>query len=326
MTKTIEEVNGITTIRLSDSSINCWDECKKKWYYRYVEHLVPRERIRAFDIGSLVHVGAAVFLRPANAQFDMTTRYTMARAAIVEHFESEMRPLKVERDVLDEATHVFPVIMRRRVDVKPIAVEQWWETIIPIDDITRIQFVGKADVISTMDSAYYIEEHKTINARGFGEKKITQYQKARQTKGYVLLGRRNLKPEFASKLVGVVHNFFLKKKEPELKQEITMVGPRDLERVERNIIDVAKEILYAHRSGYFRENTNACHSWAGSCSYNRLCEFGDNSEIRQQLFTTESRDERLSRLDTISKRTGPAENVSETADKVESGVEERLGE
>lgn len=301
-----------------------------------MEGLVPRERIRVFDIGSLIHVGAAIYLRPGSAQLDPTARYKMARQAIVGHFETMMRPLNVEHNVLDEAVHTFPVIMRRRLDIKPIAVEQWWEMVIdvPAEQVCfdldtlreqrldlpafKIHFVGKADAISKMGDAYVIEEHKSVDARGFGEKKIAQYQKSRQTKGYVLLAQHNLKN---TKVVGVVHNFFLKKKEPELRQEITMVGPRDLERAKQDIIGVAEEMLYAYRNNHYRENTDNCHSWIGACPYCRLCEFGDNPEIRQQLFTTEIRDERLSRLDTISKRAGSAENVSEATDASESGVE-----
>lgn len=255
----------------------------------------------------------------------------MAREGIKRHFAEHMKPNGATDDTLQEALHVFPVIMRRKLDAQVISVEQWWETeidvratsfdssehIYPIEEDIMVQFVGKADALSLHNGNLFIEEHKFVSAQGFGERRREQYQRARQTKGYVYLANANLK---GKKVHGVLHNFFLKKKQPELQQNISYIGPKDLKRFECSVCEVAREVYNAQQSGVWRESLDECHGGYSACPFNVLCDFDDNEEVRRQNFTKYESKAKFETLDG-SKQSGAAEDISEKTSKLRRGVE-----
>ena len=318
-----------TVIRLSDSAIKDWETCQKKYWFKHIERLQAKSRIAVFDVGTLGHYGCAIFLHPTNAQFDVATRYKMAREGIKKHFEEKMKPHGATKNVLDEAIHTFPVIMRRKLDVQVISVEQWWETEIVVDppgtdddgiyytDGLYVQFVGKVDAISMHENHLLVEEHKFTSGIGFGDKRIQQYQRARQPKGYAFLGNENLKQ---NKIVGVLHNFFLKMKNPKLEQRITYIGPKDLRRFKDSVCKVAREVHTAQQSGVWRESLDSCYGEWWPCPFNVLCEFDDNEEVRKQNFTKR---ESQAKFDTLigTKQSGVKENISEETGGLRGGVE-----
>ena len=289
---------------------------------------MAKTRIAVFDVGTLGHHGCAIFLHPTNAQFDTPTRYQMARDGMRKHFEEKMKPNGASEDDLQEALHTFPVVMRRKLDVKVISVEQWWETEIEVGTIGEwgsekgvrdlaVQFVGKADAISMHENHLLVEEHKFTSGRGFGDKRIQQYQRARQPKGYAFLGNANLK---GKKITGVLHNFFLKQKNPKLEQRITYIGPKDLKRFEESVCKVACEVHNAQCTGVWRESLDECYGGWSACPFNVLCEFDDNEEVRKQNF--DKRDPKA-KFDTLdgTKQSGAAEDISEKTGGLRGGME-----
>ena len=294
-----------------------------------------KTRIKVFDVGTLGHHGCAIFLHPTNAQFDTTTRYKMARDGIKKYFEEKMKPHGASEDDLREALHTFPVIMRRKLDVKVISVEQWWETEIPVGKIPDlfnptkegnleftpefyIQFVGKADALSIYEGKHLmVEEHKFTSGKGFGDKRIQQYQRARQPKGYAFLGNANLK---GRKIHGVLHNLFVKMKNPKLEQRITYIGPKDLKRFEESVCKVACEVHNAQQTGVWRESLDECYGGWSACPFNVLCEFDDNEEVRKQNFDKRDPQAKFDTLDG-TKQSGVKENISEETGGLRGGVE-----
>ena len=206
-----------------------------------------------------------------------------------------LKPAGATTDDLAEALHTFPVIMKRRLNMTPITVEQWWETDIESDDGITVHFVGKCDAVSMLDNELYMEEHKFTSGRGFGEKRITQYLKSRQPKGYVYLAQKNLKSD--KKIRGVAFNFFLKMTNPKLEQRITYVGPKDLKRFEESVINTAKEVLTAFETDTWRESLDECYGFFGKCPFTTLCEFDDNEEVRNQLYTQRDSQKKFEILD-----------------------------
>jgi len=324
MPSAVYEENGRRIIRLSNSSRKEWQDCPTKFYFRRIEGLVPKTRVYVFDVGSLGHVGCATYLHPSNQQFDQTARYKMARETIKSYYERELKPKGADKNALDEALHVFPVILRRRLRVRPITVEQWWEHRIDCSEFI-IEIVGKVDALSILESdgSYYIEEHKFVSASGFGDKKEEEYQRSPQTAGYVVLAEANIKGD--RKVRGVVHNFFLKKKEPDLKQPISIVGARDIARWNNHIRDIAHEINDAYEEGGgYKEGLDACRTWSGPCPYSRLCEFNDNPEIRRELYDIHEPKDKFKTLEGTAQREVPASDVPTETVQPESGVEKGL--
>lgn len=290
-------------VRLSDSAIKAWNTCPKMFYYKNIERLVSKERVHVFDVGTIGHVGCGVYLHPANVLHDVQTRYKIARAAMENHYNTKMKSQGVSEEALQEALHYFPVIMRRRLKTNVLSVEHWWEGIVSIPEYPsmRVLYVGKVDAISRLDGALYLEEHKFISASGFGEKKKEEYQRCRQPKGYVFLASENLKLNAPPK--GVIHNFFLKKKAPELVQEVTYIGPKDTKRFKRSAVEIGLEVYDAYKNNRWREELNSCRGWKGKCDYHNLCEFEDSQEVRDRLFKTYEPSEKFDTLNAIAERT-----------------------
>ena len=267
---------GTPHIRLSYTAVKAWS-CPKRFWFSNVEMLKPKERVQYFDVGQLGHAGLARYFHPSVLHLSMEDRYRLACAEVVALFEKDFAPNGASREVLEEVLSVLPAVMQAKIKTVPVSTEEWLERPITTPEFI-VDFVGKIDLTSVLEKDLYVEEHKFLDARGFGEYRALQNQESMQTKGYVFL-TQGLKQS----VKGVIHNFFLKMKSPKLEQRITLVGPRDLSRFEKNLIDVAREVHSAHKNNHWRENIDDCYGYS-KCPFVTLCEFGDNEEIRKAKF------------------------------------------
>lgn len=237
-------------MRASISRIKAFKSCRRLWYLRYKENLIPAQTPDALATGKAYH----------------------ARIEAMENGE------EVENDYSKEAAmavayqkYIFPKF-------NVIAAEAELEKVIG-DHILH----GFVDGLSEDG---YIVEHKTTSA-DISEGGEYEYNLLwdEQVLAYMsLTGRRKVyytvckKPTIRQKKDETEQEFFDRMvawydEDTEQKIRVFVVERTDaeVEQFERDFVAMCDEIEACEKSGNFYKNTCACHAWGRRCEYAAVC-------------------------------------------------------
>ena len=262
-----------------NSYLSCFLTCRKKFYWKHILKLEPRELDKNLETGSATHIGLAEWevshiselaLDKAKAYLEsvnMTQEWDITEAILKAYFESfKSSPLQL----------IVPE----------------FETSIKIGPWT---YTMRIDGIAILDKHFYVLEHKTT---GLGASLFfRKFQVDRQITGYIL-GAQQYCPD--KEIIGVFVNGLFKPRRNKSglgpvsppQRELILRTPfqfdlflNDTERIFEQI-EVAK---YAHRSNLdcFYQNTDACVNFNRTCEYMDLCKYGPKPELIEALFKTE---------------------------------------
>lgn len=185
--------------------------------------------------------------------------------------------------VLKEAKVLMPCITQGKENFRPISVEQWHEFCMGYVDDEPIMLLIKMDGLVLYDTKYLLTmEHKTVSGKGFGTRAINAEVSSNQSKCYSYGASEIFKKEVS----GVMYNFLVKLKIPELNRHIHFVSERDRNRFKDNTLNLAKEMLERENGSLpFTCNFNECHTRWGDCPFSPLCDQGDSKEVREMLYS-----------------------------------------
>lgn len=167
-----EDLWGVHT----QSSISCWQQCEKKYEYKYEKGYRSAEIIAAYLIGSAVHIGLEYFwesmpyhaaVTAVNEFFTENATYfdgdgALERAKIIAYIKGyyhKWTPSKDEYEVISAELRFF----------KEHDFTQWfgWEELKDWEQATvGLRISGKLDVLlrRRIDGKLFIMEHKTAGA------------------------------------------------------------------------------------------------------------------------------------------------------------------
>ena len=131
--------------KLTSSQVRSFKNCRRRYFFEYVELLRPKASAAPLNFGSAYHVGVAAFLRDEDWQ---------AKLQAYADANPEMEPLQAL--IAAEAVHAF-IAAGHHHDWEVLAIEE--EFALRVDDVTVL--VGKQDGMVKTAGMKLVLEHKT---------------------------------------------------------------------------------------------------------------------------------------------------------------------
>lgn len=148
--------NGMRT--LTHSSVECFQECRVKWDYRYNKEIVTTEPQTALDFGTAIHTGLENWFR-----------YGIDKAAIEagvsrgEELGLSSEDLIKVQVLLEKYIEIYPTEEFEVIDVEKVFCTKL-QNPRTLKHSKTFAFQGKIDGLIKLDNAYYILEHKTTSS------------------------------------------------------------------------------------------------------------------------------------------------------------------
>jgi len=273
---------------LTYSSIRRFQTCEKKYFWRFIEELVPiGEFVEALYFGSAIHEALAHYY----------LHHEMPDIPII----PELKPL------FQAATQSYAEYYRHdKLDIQ--AVEETFE--VPIINPET----GKSSRTFTLRGRIDLRlpqtlvEHKSTAkvtesylSQLWSDFQIQLYTSALRQLGHPIkevLYNVIEKPMIRQKQNETSEQFFerLMEKYSDGKlfhREVLYFSEPDLEQVQADVWQICQRILFSRRHNAWLQNRAACFHWGRACSYLPLCRSGDNSIIRENQYQHKEAHEEL---------------------------------
>lgn len=298
------------------SALNKFRNCRKQYENRYKHQLVSiRPNDRALEVGKIVHEGLAVVHSSSFVDFPWgpypagTTTYEDAEWS---DFKDKCKQALTEYEFA-MVRSMFKGYDRGGFRMRPE------EFLLPIihpetrEPLPGVMLAGEADGLEREFPwglpTGLIGEHKTTSR--VDEAYIRKLRMDPQIHTYAYaLGRK-----YGVPITKCVYNVIVKcnekhvpisRLENEYKKpnmywrEVIDLDPREIERAERDIYELATQILEAREDpDRFYRNQNACFQWGRPCDYIDLCESGDSPIIAANFYKIKAPHEELTITKTL---------------------------
>ena len=141
---------------ITHSAVECFQECRVKYDYRYNRELIPTEPQTALDFGTAIHAGLEFWFKygiekgaleaalTAGSQAGLSTENLIKVQAMLERY---FEIYKTETFEVIDVEKIFNVRLRNPKTWKYSKTYMFW---------------GKVDGLVRIDNAYWILEHKTV--------------------------------------------------------------------------------------------------------------------------------------------------------------------
>lgn len=246
--------------------------CRRRFYFRYDQHLVPKVPTLPLAFGSAIH-------EALNVWHDKRDVENMVAKFHVTYKED------IERD--DKRTNALGEWILRNYATayanepfKVIGNEQSFELPLP----NGTSFIGRIDKIVDWDGAIWIVDHKTTSSLGYHYSK--KVEPNMQLTGYVWAARRLGYP----KCVGVLVDAILVAKgllDSSRRAKLTPLARFDAYISEERLAEwvqtldcVQRDILACYQESQWYPNWDAC-TYYGECPYRKLCV--EDGDVRHKL-------------------------------------------
>lgn len=269
---------------VSNNSLTTYRICQKKYYWNYIERLVPRYKDRALTLGGIVHEAFDMYYSGKDK--------TDIIAWINDTYKEERGRVGIEEQedlYLDTKTALgmfinFPFTEMKFQDILP-------EEEFNVELDQSIDFKGRVDGKVKYDDRWWIREVKTTGSD------ISAFEKrasvSAQVTGYVYAIEKRDKHEIEGVIFDYLRKPKLYKRRDECMEEFG-------QRIYQDYCDKKKKKHYfgryptwrsphaitlwlsdARRTAHqirrscdnldFPRNTNACYAWRQECPYKKIC-------------------------------------------------------
>jgi hypothetical protein len=285
----------MNVLSLDNSKRSCWKECKRKYYYNYVQNIETLYGSTALRYGTVWHAGQEAFYKHImeNGWTRDGAALQAAAAAMKEAWAAESEGKQFYHDYrtlenglsalvqyvghysFDEGfIEVLQVEEEFRLEMSPTEEEK---KIFPF--LKPFHFTGKRDLKVRLDGRIWIYEHKTTgNAI---DDQVRKLHRSAQVMGYFfseeVLSSAGDKPEGV--LVSVHHLSSRKSKitglygavKVEFRRVPQIFNRNDIAQWRLSFFDAAQEIQLATETNNFPMNHDSCFNY-GTCPYLDICE------------------------------------------------------
>ena len=266
-----------------NSSLSVYQECHRKWYYKYVLRLAKKYKPAPLFQGTIVHIG----LEHLDKGIDEAVRI-----AKVEYDKSCIEVEEEERDFIWPASELMLRIYAetyKQDEIVTLLTEFSFSVELVDTETGKIYlYRGTIDRVGKIRGSIYVLEQKTSGLApstffmGFGmDRQVTGY--------YLGVVKENLPEPIAGVIVDALFKPRTKKDgtpgvAPLPQREVFM---RDKEAIESFVVETIllyKEIesLPNDDMEKWYKNPASCSKWGRRCSYFDICKYG--LDVAQSLF------------------------------------------
>lgn len=254
------------------SKLKCYLECPRRFYWRYVRHLVPLHEQAALSFGAAIH--DALFIWHQKNDLD----------AAIEAFHNSWDDLEGQTLRSHEKGEELLIRYARRYppNREPFKFVGGLEVKVQIQ-INGITYGGRIDGIVEWGGMNLILDHKT--ATRMGPKYFNQFRPDLQMTGYAFMASQLMQKTMHGIVINVL---YFTTKTYDFFREISSREPFEYQEFVQIVTSVANEILsldWDERRSW-RPNWTSCGDWGG-CDYRELCLCEDPESLADTMYRYE---------------------------------------
>lgn len=249
--------------KLSYTQIKTFLNCRKAYYWAYVEGLVSKQRSQALQTGDVVHRLLYLFIKRELDPKSIDDIYGFVRDVYPDE-----DPVRLEVVSEEAARLITAYITKYATDsIEFFAGETLMEA-----DFGDFVLVGRVDAWARFNDAFWRVEHKTTSRMDSAY--LNGLRGSLQGAIYDLLTERLLN----TTLAGTIYNLLVKTKVPTFHRTFCRRNNKMVELALQTVRGVLNDIL----RGDFYPSLN-CYTYQSNCSYYALCN-RDTPETREAFF------------------------------------------
>jgi hypothetical protein len=272
----------MTKLVLDSTQAKCFSNCKKKYYWNYVENLRKNE----YEEDSVdLRFGSAI-----HSALELFNEHTTDTAPVLERFKSEFVDLPEEKVKTTEhglllLENFFPYYRANFSEWETLQTEETGHI-----DMGEIDYVVKIDRVVRWRGNIYVCDWKTTKSTrkaGFFDKFALDFQPT----GYIKWCKEKYGECSGFLPVAMFMGYRSRayKGEPagfhcEFDYSIVNRTNEDIQMWEKDMLWLRDEIEQAELSGFWRRNPDHCSSYRG-CQYSQLCQSCDDEMVKSTLYS-----------------------------------------
>lgn len=280
-------------MHLSYSGMTVAKQCWKKYDWKYNHGIEPIDQGRHVKLGKIIH---EAFEKYYNGATDASVSKFIAEEFAFERSRVELTD--VEEVMISEAMCVgmwtaFPKDMHVFQEIIP---EREFKL-----DVGGIEIVGRMDGLVKKDGRWWVREMKTtsLNHRQFKERmevseQASLYVWAAKKIGFDVCGvvydglhkpaLRKTQRETADEFASRIKKDYRDRPDVYFQREYVYRTDAAIKQFETDLMDMVRDLMVKKEHGGWYRNTNSCLSFAGECSYKKICFMDKVDELTLQLF------------------------------------------
>jgi len=256
----MHKISDITTRKYDSSCIQCWMDCPKQFYYRYIMKWEPKIEPAPLVFGRLFHDALYLWYTSKSAEECLAV------------FQAIPKTISDEKRTREHAEVIF------KGYIKKYPTEPWTtrslEVEFALDMPNGAMFTGRIDKIIEWEKSVYVLDHKTASQLG-----LTFFRSFRpkfQIDGYCYACR-----ELSGSCAGaVINGILVAKAKVDFARDISSRTVRELDSFPEQFTIWTDDMERGMLAKRFPMNTQQCNKY-GECVYKELCVYGeDGAELR----------------------------------------------
>ena len=245
------------------SSISCFLECPRKFYYRYVIGLEKREKPASLVFGEAVHLALAEYYRGRS----MVEAIRVA-SPLLNEVEEERRGKEAFKVIMEAYAEQYPR-EKEVFEVEAVEVEGAIE-------VGEVLLCFRLDMYARFQNGVVVVDHKTTSSMGMHF--FRRFRPNFQIDAYAFALK-----EMVGRCDGVLINGIYVGKSPKFGRELSSRTPREHAVFKETLGCVVEEMRRCWEARKWRMNTTACNTYAG-CPFRDLCIYGEERNIEEAEF------------------------------------------
>ena len=269
-----------------NSTISCFQTCRRKYYWQYVRHLRPAVKGTPLIFGSAIHDALDCYYKSEDREKSIVDAVKLFK-------ESYTTP---EGDMLRTVENGVKLLSWYSVKYKnePFKVHGKPEEgfVFFIGDIL---YGGRLDLPVVWDDQLWIMEHKTTTR--LGASYFDQFELDKQITGYIIALEEYSGRKCSGAIINVlepwkeVKRVTAKTKQPEdhfLRKPITK-SQHLKDRFRYNVQAIVRDIKWCEENNEFQEaeKKEACFYYNRNCPFLQLCQYGENERVIKRDYVVE---------------------------------------
>jgi len=261
-----------------NSTISCFQTCRRKYYYQYVRHLQPAMKSAPLIFGTAIHDALDCYYKNKDKDVGIIEAVKLFKSS---YSTPEGESLRTVENGVKMLTWYSIKYKGEPFTVYGKPEEGF------VFFIGELLYGGRLDLPVEWDGQLWIMEHKTTTR--LGASYFNQYELDKQITGYIIALEEYSGRKCSGAIINVlepwkdVKRVSAKTKKPEdhfLRKPISK--SEDLkQRFRYNVQAIVRDILWCEQHGEFQEaeKKEACFYYNRDCPFLQLCQYGENERV-----------------------------------------------
>lgn len=237
------------------SMLSCFQACKRKFYFRYVRHLVGTKRQTALEFGTSIHAALEVWSSTQSVDQALKAFDTSWAEAGGDAPDDAKRTKAMADKVLKG---YFKKYAQEPFEI--VSTETPFEI-----NMGNYMYIGRMDKVIKWDDVIGPMDHKTSSSLGYST--FDQYNPNMQVDGYIYACQKCLDPNAYMALMDVI---LIAKTKQEYARSKETRSQEQIDAFPQLFLEVIAEIEQAEKTGKYTPCYGQCSNY-GNCPYRMLC-------------------------------------------------------